>query len=73
VCCIAVVNQFLSILDALQDLMAFGCSRCNAQLRSKWHYAENAHTSSSREESFVVLATFASFFLESFNFLFKGY
>ncbi len=53
--------------------MAFGCSRCNAQLRSKWLCAENAHTFSSEEESFVVLATFASLLLESFNFLLKGY
>ncbi len=71
VACVA-LNQFLSILDALQDPMAFGCSRCNAQLKSKWLCAENAHTSSSKEESFVVLATFSSLFLESFNFLLKG-
>ncbi len=50
----ATLNQFLSILDALKDPMAFGCSRCNAQLRSKWLYAKNAHTSSS-EEKFELL------------------
>jgi hypothetical protein len=52
--------------------MAFGCSKCNALLKSKWLCVENAHTSSSKKEFFIVLATFASFLLESFNFLFKG-
>lgn len=46
--------------------------KCNVQLKSKWLCVENAHTSSSQEESFIVLATFASFLLEFFNFLFKG-
>jgi hypothetical protein len=67
-----ILNQFLPILDALEDPMAFGCSMCNAQLKSKWLCVENAHTSSSKEKSSIKLATFASLFLKSFNFLFKG-
>jgi len=50
----AALNQFFSILDAPEDPMAFGCSRCNAQLISKWLYAKNAHTFSS-EEKFELL------------------